>query len=100
MTDHLKLAKKALLASIDFWKGHQRNGEWLLEEARVHASIAAIENDRETNTLLREMIQQNKESRLFRAQRDELLRMTIKLVEHPEGYEGPCLCQECQIDGR
>lgn len=28
-------------------------------------------------------------------ERDELLKMTEKLDEHPEGYDGPCFCKLC-----
>jgi hypothetical protein len=28
-------------------------------------------------------------------ERDQLLEMTRQLDEHPEGYDGPCLCRLC-----
>lgn len=31
----------------------------------------------------------------IKKERDELLEMTRKLDEHPEGYDGPCLCKLC-----
>lgn len=30
-----------------------------------------------------------------RQERDELLKMTEQLDEHPEGYDGPCHCRLC-----
>lgn len=30
------------------------------------------------------------------AERDQLLALTETWAEHPEGYDGPCLCQECK----
>jgi len=36
---------------------------------------------------------------LWKAERDMLLEMTTLLEEHPEDYEGPCLCQLCQSYG-
>jgi hypothetical protein len=31
----------------------------------------------------------------WRKEREALLQMTNTLDEHPEGYEGPCLCKLC-----
>lgn len=35
----------------------------------------------------------------WKHERDLLLDMTRSLDEHPEGYEGPCMCQVCQSYG-
>lgn len=32
---------------------------------------------------------------MWRKERQALLEMTTLLDEHPEGYEGPCLCKLC-----
>ena len=34
----------------------------------------------------------------WKRERDQLLDMTMQLDEHPEGYEGPCLCKTCQAN--
>lgn len=33
---------------------------------------------------------------IWKKERQALLEMTAMLDEHPEGYEGPCLCELCR----
>ncbi len=35
----------------------------------------------------------------WKAERNMLIEMTRKLDEHPEGYDGPCLCKLCMSYG-
>lgn len=45
----------------------------------------------EIDLLKQKLVQAN----MWKNERQELLLMTNMLEEHPEGYEGPCMCQEC-----
>ena len=57
------------------------------EYLKAHEKIAALEAEVER---LREELQ------LFKKERNQLLGMTTKYFdEHPEDYDGPCLCKEC-----
>jgi hypothetical protein len=51
----------------------------LLEE-RANERVKELETDRD----------------MWKGERNQLLDMTMMLDEHPEGYDGACLCKLCQ----
>jgi hypothetical protein len=42
-----------------------------------------------------EILRRLEQAIIWKKEREMLLEMTSQLDEHPEGYEGPCLCELC-----
>lgn len=65
---------------------HIKNRAFTLSELKI---ISAA--NEEIRLLERKLLQAN----MWKIERQALLEMTNMLDEHPEGYEGPCLCKLC-----
>ena len=63
----------------------------------INAFIVAIQD-----TYIQTMTYQTKKNKRIKeleAENKQLLELSENLNEHPEGYNGPCLCQLCKSYG-
>lgn len=83
----------------------RRFGEGVQEEAIPASKQVLLDAINEACTAEREAIKRELDGLKNRChwlshERDELLKLSSMLEEHPEEYDGPCLCHSCQVNAQ
>ena len=79
------------------WYGDNCAG--IIGNREVHPCDAKGCNADAYSYALQQIAALQRDTAKLKRENSDLLALTQLIAEHPEGYEGPCLCKMCMVNG-